>query len=77
MKHKEKRNLRARSKKKKLSDMEEHLENKGINFNKESLKQRVKNRRSIGDLESNADKKSKRVLESDNSDMDVDVNTIN
>lgn len=77
MKHKEKRNLRARSKIKKLSDMEEHLESKGINFNKESLKQRVKSRRSIGDLESNADKKSKRVLDSDDEGMDVDVNTMN
>lgn len=76
MKHKEKKNLRARSKIKKLADMEEHLESKGINFNKETLKQRAKSRRRIGDLESAQDKKSKRMLDSDD-DMDVDVNTIN
>jgi hypothetical protein len=36
--HKLKKNLRARSKNKKLSDMEEHLEKKGIQVNKESLR---------------------------------------
>lgn len=51
--HKMKKNLRARSKNKKLSDMEEHLEKKGIEFNQESLRQRVKKRKSIGDLEGN------------------------
>jgi nucleolar GTP-binding protein len=40
--HKLKKNLRARSKNKKLSDMEEHLEKKGIQVNKESLRARVK-----------------------------------
>jgi len=42
MKHKLKKNLRARSKNKNLQDMENFLESKGINVNKESLKQRVK-----------------------------------
>lgn len=53
LQHKLKKNLRARSKNKKLSDMEEHLEKKGIQVNKESLRQRIKNRKSIGDLEGN------------------------
>lgn len=38
MKHKLKKNLRAKSKNKKLGDLEQHLESKGINANKESLK---------------------------------------
>jgi hypothetical protein len=33
MQHKLKRNLRAKSKNKKLSELEEHLEKKGINAN--------------------------------------------
>lgn len=40
--HKLKKNLRARSRNKSLAKMEEHLEKKGIDFNKESLRQRVK-----------------------------------
>jgi hypothetical protein len=36
--HKLKKNLRARSKNKDLAVMEAHLEKKGINYNKESLK---------------------------------------
>lgn len=38
MDHKLKKNLRARSKNKKLEDFEEHLEKKGINANLESLR---------------------------------------
>lgn len=53
LQHKMKKNLRARSKNKKLADMEEHFEKKGIDVNKESLRQRIKKRRSIGELESN------------------------
>lgn len=51
MQHKLKRNLRARSKNKKLEDFEEHLEKKGIKANLDSLRGRIKSRRSIGDLE--------------------------
>ena len=51
--HKMKKNLRARSKNKKLEDMEEHLEKKGINFNKESLQARVKKNKTIAQLEAN------------------------
>lgn len=40
--HKLKKNLRARSKNKSLKEMEDHLNSKGIEFNKESLRQRVK-----------------------------------
>ncbi|CDW88118.1 nucleolar gtp-binding protein 1 [Stylonychia lemnae] len=73
--HKLKKNLRARSKNKKLSDLEEHLEKKGIQVNKESLRQRVKQRKSIGDLEGNQDKLFNKALDSDGSEddmMDVD-----
>lgn len=56
MEHKMKKNLRARSKNKKLEDLEEHLEKKGINANIESLRQRVKKRKTIGELEGNQDK---------------------
>jgi ppGpp synthetase/RelA/SpoT-type nucleotidyltranferase len=51
--HKLKKNQRAKSKNKKLSELEEHLEKKGIQANIESLRQRVKNRKSIGELEEN------------------------
>lgn len=70
--HKMKKNLRARSKNKKLSEMEEHLEKKGIQVNKESLRQRVKNRKSIGELEGNQDKLAGKALE-DGSDSDDDM----
>lgn len=53
MKHKLKKNLRARSKNKNLVEMEQFLEEKGINVNKESLRQRVKKRRGIEELERN------------------------
>jgi nucleolar GTP-binding protein len=56
LEHKMKKNLRARSKNKKLEDLEEHLEKKGIQANIESLRQRVKKRKSIGELEANQDK---------------------
>jgi len=56
MEHKMKKNLRARSKNKKLEDFEEHLEKKGIQANIESLRQRVKKRKTIGELEGNQDK---------------------
>ena len=39
--------------------METHLENKGIDFNKDTLRQRVKKRKSIAELENNQDKKAK------------------
>ena len=56
MDHKLKKNLRARSKNKKLEDLEEHLEKKGIQANIESLRQRVKKRKTIAELEGNQDK---------------------
>jgi len=51
MQHKLKKNLRARSRNKKLSAMEEHFDKKGIVANIENVKSRIKKRRSIGDLE--------------------------
>lgn len=42
LKHKLKKNLRARSKNKKLADFENHLDNLGIAVNKESLRLKVK-----------------------------------
>jgi hypothetical protein len=71
MKHKLKKNLRARSKNKKLADLEDHLESKGIDVNKESLKQRIK-KKSIGELETNADKASQKALAARDSDGDND-----
>lgn len=68
MKHKLKKNLRARSKNKNLADMEAHLESKGIKVNKESLKMRVKKRRSILELEGNQDKKALKFEDSDGED---------
>lgn len=53
MKHKLKKNLRARSKNKNLEDLEDHLDRLGIDVNKESLKSRVKTRRGIAELEDN------------------------
>lgn len=53
MEHKMKKNLRARSKNKKLGDLEEHLEKKGINANLDSIRARAKARRSIAELEGN------------------------
>ena len=62
LEHKMKKNLRARSKNKKLEDLEEHLEKKGIAANIDSLRQRVKNRRSIAELEGNQDKLKGKAL---------------
>jgi len=53
MQHKLKKNLRARSKNKNFKDMEEHLEKLGLNPNKETLKSRIKKRRSLAELEGN------------------------
>jgi hypothetical protein len=50
------KNLRARSKNKKLEDLEEHLEKKGIAANLDSLRTRVKKRKTIKDLEDNQDR---------------------
>lgn len=76
--HKMKKNLRARSKNKKLADLEEHLEKKGINANIESIRQRIKGRKSIGQLEGNQDKLAQKALEDDSDSgdemMDIDDN---
>ena len=42
LQHKMKKNLRARSKNKKLEDLEEHLEKKGIDANIENIRSRIK-----------------------------------
>jgi nucleolar GTP-binding protein len=62
MQHKLKRNLRAKSKNRDLADMEAHLESKGISVNKESLRNRIKSRKTLGDLEGNLDKGAKKAL---------------
>lgn len=49
--HKLKKNLRARSRNKKMSDLQEHMESKGIDANFDAIKARIKTRRSITDLE--------------------------
>jgi nucleolar GTP-binding protein len=72
MQHKMKINLRARSKNKKLEDLEEHLEKKGINANIDSLRQRIKKRKTIGQLESNQDKLRDKALVDDEENMDDD-----
>jgi len=51
MQHKLKKNLRAKSKNKNIKDLEEHLDKMGIDVNKDTLRSRIKKRRSIGDLE--------------------------
>ena len=66
--HKLKKNLRARSKNKNLEDFEEHLEKKGINANIDSLRQRVKKRRGIAELEGNQDKLTKKALRAESSE---------
>jgi hypothetical protein len=72
MEHKMKKNLRARSKNKKLEDFEEHLEKKGINANIDSLRQRIKKRKTIGELEGNQDRlNSKAFAEQDEEMEDV------
>jgi len=73
MEHKMKKNLRARSKNKKLEDFEEHLEKKGINANIDSLRQRVKKRKTIGELEGNQDKLNTKAFAQEDEEMeDVD-----
>jgi len=72
MQHKLKKNLRARSKNKKMEDLEEHLEKKGIDANIDSIKQRIKSRKSIKELEDNQDKLQKKAFESSDDDMEVD-----
>lgn len=75
MKHKLKRNLRARSKNKELADMEKHLEKKGIAVNKETLKQRVKKRKGIAELEKNQDALAKKLMnDGDDSDEMIEDN---
>ena len=54
-----KQNLRARSKNKKLEDMEEHFEKKGIAANIDNIRDRIKKRRTIKELEANQDKLNK------------------
>lgn len=71
--HKMKKNLRARSKNKKLEEMEAHLEQKGLQVNKESLRQRVKKRKSIGELEGNQDRLAKKALGSDEEEDGMDI----
>jgi len=51
MKHKMKANLRARSKNKKIDDLEKHLDSLGIEANKDNIRARIKNRRRILGLE--------------------------
>ncbi len=53
LQHKMKKNLRARSKNKNLADFEDHLEKKGIDANIENIRSRVKQRKSIKELEAN------------------------
>lgn len=65
-----KKNLRARSKNKKLNDLENHLDHLGIDANKESLKQRIRNQKSIAILEGNADKKATKMMIRDSDDED-------
>jgi hypothetical protein len=60
--HKLKKNLRARSKNKKLDDFEEHLEKKGIDADIEAIRARAKKRRGIKELEDNQDKKVGKAL---------------
>lgn len=76
LEHKMKKNLRARSKNKNLEDFEEHLEKKGIAANIDSIRDRIKQRRSIAELEGNQDKLNKeafKAVESEDEAMeDVD-----
>lgn len=57
--------------------MEEHLKSKGIDVNTESLRSRIKQRKTIGELESNKDKQYKKTFddesESDSDAMETDV----
>ena len=77
MQHKLKRNLRARSKNKKLEDFEDHLENKGIDVNKDSLRSRIKKRATISDIEKSADRRAKKLLEKDDDDDEEIMQDVN
>ena len=63
LQHKMKKNLRARSKNKKLEDLEEHLEKKGIEANIDNIRNRIKQRKTIKELEANQDKLNKKAFE--------------
>lgn len=52
--------------------MESHLESKGIDFNKDTLRSRIKNKKSIAELERNQDLKAKRMLDSSDDDSSGD-----
>lgn len=74
--HELKKNTRARSKVKTLDQMTDALEAKGIDVNKDSLAQRVKNPKRIADLEKAKDKRAKEELGiSDDSDDESDVDS--
>jgi len=70
LQHKMKKNLRARSKNKKLEDFEEHLEKKGIDANIDNIRDRIKKRRSIKELEANQDKLNKQAFEDSDDSAD-------
>ena len=70
--HMLKKTLRARSKNKKLSEFEAHLVKKGIKANVESLRLRVKNKKSIGEMETNQDKLALKVMDQGAEDKDED-----
>ena len=70
LQHKMKKNLRARSKNKKLEDLEEHLEKKGIDANIENIRSRIKQRKTIKELEANQDKLNKKAFEDSDDSSD-------
>ncbi len=73
MQHKLKKNLRAKSKNKNIKDLEEHLDKMGIDVNKDTLRSRIKKRRSIGDLEGKQDKLATKIAnESDDEAEEVE-----
>ena len=63
---------RAKSKIKDYAEMTADLKAKGINVNEDSLANRVKNRRSLSQLESHLDEKAAKALEGVDSDSDDD-----
>jgi nucleolar GTP-binding protein len=67
LQHKMKKNLRARSKNKKLEDLEQHLENKGIDANIDNIRNRIKQRKTIKELEDNQDKLNKKAFQDSHS----------
>ena len=56
--------------------MEEHLEKKGIKANLESLRSRVKGRKSIGDLEGNQDRLASKALDDESGSEMEDVDDV-